>query len=339
MERSFFKGFTVYRNGGDPVFVTPHSGPSFEVPTIRDENSDTVASLCWLKTGGTLVMSNMTRKRIWGIDLNRDPPSKEQALEMFPEFMADKNRAKLKEFRSKYAFVAKTAEDYFDRLKIYETFWTTVGNLGSVIILVHRKYARMKNYPSLMDIVTYEGKGVDMETIKGVIAEINRKYGEQLMAMTEDYKATVLLEANRISSRILDVFGEFSQENIDAEYQTWLREDAEMLKKFVEPEMMENLKKGFTQEAFMAAVQAALAKPVIPEITLENFFKGRKALSVKSKFFNKQFLIMEVEVNAFFAGWYPSIAADIIVDIVNMLRGAKLYKNLGIKQTRMQDFL
>ncbi len=339
MDRSFLKGFTVYRNGTDPVFVAPHCGPSFETPTIRDDNSDTVASKCWLKTGGTLVFSNMTRKRIWGIDLNRDPPSKELALKMYPEFMADKNREKLKRFRSKYAFVARNSADYLERLKIYETFWGTVGNLGSVIILVHRKFARLKNYPSLMDIITFEGKGVDMETIKGIVEQINKKYGKKFKSVANDYKKYVMLESRRIVDRITRIYNEFSLGKMDAEYRMFIEQDLNAIKRFAEKSAQEELTNNFNKKTFLAAAKSALKAKVTPEITLENFFKGRKALSVKQKFFNKQFLIIEAEVNAFFGYWHPGLAADIIVDIVTMLRGAKLYKNLGIKQTRMEDFL
>jgi len=337
MNRSFLKGFTVYRNGTDPVFVAPHCGPSFEVPTIRDDNSDTVASKCWLKASGTLVLSSITRKRLWGIDLNRDPPSKEHALRMWPEFMADKNRERLKRFRAKYAFVAKNPLDYNERLKIYNNFWGTVGNLGSVIMMVHRKYARMKNYPSVMDIITYEGKGVDLDTIKEVIQEINKKYGKQLQSISKQYKAYVMLESRRIVSRIDRLFG--SIDNVDAEYRTWLEQDIAVVKGLADEPCVKRMDEQLDSKSFIAGVKDALKRPVKPRVTIENFFKGRKALSVKSKFFNKHFLIMEAEVNAFFGYWYPGLAADIIVDIVTMLRGAKLYKNLGIKQTRMEDFL
>ena len=49
MKVTFNKGFSVYESPGDIYFVTPHSGPAFEVTTSRDEYSETIASLSWKK--------------------------------------------------------------------------------------------------------------------------------------------------------------------------------------------------------------------------------------------------------------------------------------------------
>ncbi len=337
--RRYEKGFTIYRNGDNPVWVAPHVGSSFETPTSRDWNSDTVASLCWLKQGGSLVLSTLTRKRIWGVDYNRDPPSYETAVRAYPDFVADKNRARLSKYRSKYAFVAKNKADYTERLRIYETFWTTVGNLGSIIILIHRKFARMKNYPSVIDIVTYEGKGVDTSTIKKVLEQINKKYFEKLFNISEQYKRFILMDTERVCSRIKDVFGEFSLEKADAEYKHWLKDDLSSLAELLGQDEINKLMSNFSLERFLGVVKRALSLNIKPSVTLENIFKGRKALSVKSKFFNKHFLIMEAEVNAFLGYWYPKLAADIICDIVKLLRAAKLYAHLGIRQTKMEDFI
>ncbi len=339
MYRRFEKGFSVYRNADNPVWVAPHSGSSFETPTSRDWNSDTVASLCWLKAKGSLVISTVTRKRIWGVDYNRDVPPMALAMKMYPEFVADKNREKLKQFRSKYAFLARNKSDYAERLRLYTDFWSTVGNLGSIIIMTHRKFARMKNYPSLIDIVTFEGKGVDTEIIKKIIAEINNKYGKLLVKTGKYYRAFVLSETKRIAERIKRVYGEFDLKKTDIEYHLWLKEDIANIKRLMGEDCCPELEKDFTLRNFIGAIKDVLKVPIAPRITLENFFKGKKAMSVKSKFFEQHFLVMEAEINSFFGYWYPDLAAEIIVDIVTMLRGAKLYKKLGIRQTNMADFL
>ncbi|MBW2988538.1 hypothetical protein DRJ48_02200 [Candidatus Woesearchaeota archaeon] len=339
MNWRFYKGFSIYENGSGPVYATPHSGPAIEIPTVRDDNSDTVASLCWIKTGGTLVIGTITRKRIWGVDYNRDPPPMKLAISMYPEFVADKNRDKLRAFRDRYAFVAKSRSDYEERLRIYNSFWSTVGNLGSVIILIHRKFGRIKNYPSVMDIVTYEGRGVDSATISRVVQEINQKYGKSLRGLAPYYKRFVMTETLRVVSRIERIFGGFGLENLEAEYKVWLKQDLSVIERLADPEVVQQLKQKFNKRNFLAAVRNVLSKKIPPVVTIENFFKGRKALSMKSKFFNRHFLIMEAEVNAFLGCWHPHLAANIITDIVNMLRGAKLYKHLGIRQTRMADFM
>ncbi len=335
MDRIIAKGFSVYHNGQDPVYVAQHSGSSFEISTGRDDYSDTVGSLCWQNTGGTLIVSTIARKRVWGIDYNRDLPPMDLALRMYPEFLAENRRHAVKNFRAKYAFVAKNKADYIERRRIYESFWHKVGNSGSIIVLLHRDFSRIKNFPSLMDIVAYEGKGVDTKIIGQIISEINRKYGDAMRQLTEGYKRFVLTESMRIASRIE---GSFSSSN-PAEYSLWLHDDMKVLKDLAEPEIMNQLSADMSPKNYLAAVESALKKDIEPKITLENIFKGRKALSVKSRFFNQKFLIMEAEVNAFLGYWHPGLAAAIIVDIINMLRGAKLYKHLGIRQTRMGDFM
>ncbi|MCD6381531.1 MAG: hypothetical protein J7L43_00945, partial [Candidatus Aenigmarchaeota archaeon] len=84
MERRFYPGFTVYKNGDNPVYVCPHSGPSLLSPNNRDSYSDAVASLCFEKTGGSLVISNLSRKRAFGIDFNRDLPPEELSIKIYP---------------------------------------------------------------------------------------------------------------------------------------------------------------------------------------------------------------------------------------------------------------
>ena len=67
MDISFRKGYCAYKNKDNGIFiVTPHSGPAFENSTARDDNSETVASLCWKKVGGTLIVATVARKRLWG---------------------------------------------------------------------------------------------------------------------------------------------------------------------------------------------------------------------------------------------------------------------------------
>src|SRR3989338_5097901 len=101
MISEFYRGFSVYKNSENGiVIVAPHSGPALETTTSRDDNSETVASLCFKKMGGTLIISNMSRKRYWGIDFNRDIPSKETATKMFDMFSKENNNVEaLYEYR------------------------------------------------------------------------------------------------------------------------------------------------------------------------------------------------------------------------------------------------
>ncbi len=153
MDVFFHKGFCVYKKGDSPYFVAPHTGPSFETPTSRDDNSDTVASLCWMKRGGTLIASGLSRKMSFGIDFNRNIPPKELAIKSWQDFVTDDNSKELFNFRDAYAFSAINEKDYEKRLETYNKFWETVC-LGQKIVYIHRKFSRLKNHPTIIHIMT-----------------------------------------------------------------------------------------------------------------------------------------------------------------------------------------
>src|SRR3989344_9448182 len=126
------KGFIVYKTEGDYVIDCPHSGPALERTTSRDDNSETVGSILWKLLGGKLIVGNLPRDRVLGIDFNRDIPSIKTALSMYDK----SNEAnEFFEYRKKYAWVARDENDYEARLKIYQSFWAEVES-GSKIVLV-----------------------------------------------------------------------------------------------------------------------------------------------------------------------------------------------------------
>ncbi|MCP3683018.1 MAG: hypothetical protein GY861_10035 [bacterium] len=343
MQVTFNKGFTVYRNHKniyEPVFVAPHCGPAFEVPTSRDENSDTVSSLCWMKSGGSLIVSGVPRKRLTGIDFNRDPPPKKLAIQLWQKFYDDENGEELEEFRRRYGWVAKDEKDYDERLRVYTNFWDTVKRMGNIIVFVHRKFARMKNFPSLLDVITYEGKGVDKKIMESVLKNINSKYEPFFKKVERSYKDAVILEEERIVERIRNVFTDFNMKSMKVEYRKNIKKDIDVIKKYADKRFSKRLDNNFNQKNFILALKSALKKPNPPLVTTESIFKGERAMSVKAPFFTrKEKLVMEVECNQFISYWYPAVTADIIVDLLNNLRAVDMYKRLGMKQTNIAEFL
>ena len=338
MIRKFYEGFTVYSNGENPVYVCPHSGPALISPKNRDENSETVASLCFEKTGGSLVISNMPRKRNFGIDFNRDLPSQEHATMLYPEFMANKNLEKLQKFKSNFAFAAMSKADYMEKVRIFRSFWTTVGNLGSIIVFFHRKYSRVKNYPSIIDIVTYEGRGVDTGVITEIVDSVNLKYDAFLDEIKPFYTDQILMETKRILLRLKENFKTEELKDLSHPDMEVIANDLEILKKIGDPKLLKEFLDDPCHERFYKLTEDTLSKPAHPKITIENIFKGRKALSQKEKFFNNHFLIMEAEINSFMSFWFPEKTAEILMEIVSRLQSAKLYRHLGIAQTHVTEF-
>ena len=316
---SFKNGYCVYQSKENGIVIaTPHSGPAFENSTARDDNSETVASLCWKKLNGTLVVANIARKRLWGVDLNRDVPSKELALSKFNAFIDDEEDSDaLYEYRKRYAWVAKDEVDYNNRLEIYENFWNEVRK-GKFIILVHRALTRIKNMSSVMDIVVFNSE--EKEKIKDIIKDVNIKYYEFLKKIDLAYKKMVIFEEERFVSNILRVFGSFDLDKISGEYKSHLLRDIEKIKIYSTPKYYKYLKEDFTPQNYLRAVKSVIENAPVPQITLEYAFDGSLAHGPKNKLLplNGK-IVIEVESSRFLNFWYPEVAADIINDIVNQI--------------------
>ena len=138
----FKKGYSIYiKKPEELVIATPHSGPSIFSPVARDEYSDTLASYLWGEVGGKLIIANISRNRLIGIDLNRDIPTQKDAIENYKVFELSVDQEKIHEYMKRYAFVASSWEDYERRLRIYQNFWSEV-ELGNIIVLIHRAFNR-----------------------------------------------------------------------------------------------------------------------------------------------------------------------------------------------------
>ncbi|NIO22766.1 MAG: hypothetical protein GTN38_01930 [Candidatus Aenigmarchaeota archaeon] len=335
----FRHGFNVYSNGIGPVWVCPHSGPALEIPTSRDENTDTVAALCWLKTGGSLIISGIPRKRMLGVDFNRDIPPEDLSLLLWPKFIENGQSERLKRYRKKYGWVAQSKTDHHHRLRIYKDFWRTVKRLGNVIVFVHREYTRMKNFPSIMDVVTYQGEGVNKDIIKKIVKNINKKYEPLFKRISRNYKDSILLEEKRVVDRIKDIFSEFDLEKIKIEYKENILDDIKVMKKYADKEAVKKLKKEFNERNFISGIRSALRKGPHPRITVESVFKGEMAIRTKKPLFVKENIVMEVECNSFINYWYPEMTSNILMDLLKNLVSVDRYKKLGIKQTHILKFI
>jgi hypothetical protein len=317
MQIKFYPGFAVYKNGNGPTYVTPHSGPAIETATSRDDNSDTVASLCWAKTGGTLIVSNIPRKRLFGIDFNRSVPPVKTALDYYEKFREDNDQEVLYAYRKKYAWVAMDKADYMNRLKMYQNFWNEVRG-GHFIVLVHRAFTRLKAVPSVMDLSTFQGRGIDIRFLKKVISDINSSYSGFFKNNDFEYKNVVYLEQKKVINNLLRIYGDFDMKKTKADFLTNLKKDLRMIKKYTNKRLKERLDDDFSPQNFLLATRSALEKIGYPKITVEHVFKGSLATGPKSQLFpSKNKIIIQFEPTAFLNSWYPNEASDMIIEIVN----------------------
>ncbi len=335
-------GFTIYRNSEGPIFATLHSGPAVETPTSRDDNSDTVASVCWMKMGGSLVFSNLTRKRSFGIDFNRAAPSITKSVEMYDKFIKDEKKEELRNYRREYAWVAEDKKDHYERLRIYDNFWFQIKNLGNFFIFVHRKFSRLRNYPSAMDVSCFKGMGVKREIIEKIIDDVNKKYQPFFLSVEGEYKESIMLEQRRALKRFGQLgIGRIRKPVTDSEFN--LAEDIMLIKKHAEADNVKKLEEDFSDKNFIAASKNALERMEPPKITLERIFVGDLSHAPREKFYLKEMskdkIVLEVESNQFMNYWYPETAADMINEIVNGIKTAEMYKKMGHKQTEILKFL
>src|SRR3989338_6241604 len=284
------RGFIVYKTKGDYVIACPHSGPALERTTSRDDNSETVGSILWKLLGGKLVVGNLPRDRVLGVDFNRDIPDVKTATSMYSKASeADE----FFEYRKRYAWVAEDENDYEARLKIYQNFWAEIES-GSTIILVHRQFNRLKSLPGIMDFIELKGKKKDiMETM----TEVNREYSD-----------------------FIKKYGSFNLRSLNREQRAVFSRDLKIISKYCRPYILTRLKDNVTAQNYVRATKSTLENSPKPCITFQNVFNGELAHGPKRKLNDmKDKSVMEVEGSHFINLWYPEVAAEIIKNVIEKL--------------------
>ncbi len=322
-------GFIVYKNGPGPVLVALHAGPSFFDPKNRDANAETVASLVWQKLGGTLVISTLPRKRKFGIDFNRALPPRDLAIKYYNINDVEKEYNYMK----RYAFVAKDAKDYAKRARIYKEFWSYIRQAGNVYVFFHRKFTRMKNYPAIFDIVTFDGLGIDKKLLQAIVDEVNKEKAALMKGLEKDYKDAILLEQRRILKRLLKKYGTINPLKLKGSAREYLLQDLARIKEFAGITLS-----GFSIKEFMKACKLALQRGPTPHITIEKQFTGALAHGPRKELLRKASkVVIEVESDEFLNYWHPEETAELVIDV---LKKILLVKSLAvIPQRKITEFL
>ncbi len=324
MQIFYRKGYIVYREKGeyDFTYVAPHAGAALEIPTSRDDNSETVASLCWMKTGGNFILSTMPRKRAFGVDFNRGIPKKSEAIELFDGFLGDKRPVRLHNFRNRYAWTAYSEDDYKKRMKIYQSFWNEVKT-GHTIALIHAAFNRLKLIPSIIDISTFDGKGVDVKLLEGIVSEINEEYGKFFREIEKSYKAVVLLEEERVINNILRVTDTFGLDEMNPDFLENVKADLDAIRRYTDSDVMKDLEDNFTPGNFLRAAKKALVNMEPPRVTTEHYFKSLLSVAPKKQILSRngrKRIVMNFECSRFINFWYPHQAAEMITKILERVK-------------------
>ena len=320
MKIDFRRGYNVYSRPGDITYVALHAGPALEIPTSRDENTETVASLCWFRTGGKLVISSLPRKKAFGIDFNRGIPPKAEAMELFESFSSGRDEKRLYEYRKKYAWSARDSKDYAKRLSIYRSFWNEVKR-GDFIVLVHRCFTRLKNVPTLMDFTSFDGKGVDLDVLNSAVGEVNQKNMAFFKSIEKEYKALIMLDEERAIQNIKRIFGSFVLNKLrSSDFEDNLAADIRVMERYAPKPVFKKLMDDFTPENFLLATRKALENIETPRATVEHVFKGLKSIGPRKQLFPSKRRVLNIESTAFMNFWYPHKAAEMINDIIERVK-------------------
>lgn len=315
------RGYTIYsKDNNEFVFVAPHSGHAIVNPVHRDDHSETIASLCWKELGGKLIISGISRDRLWGIDFNRKIPSLKEAMKNYDSFNNTEERGSLLDYAKKYAWVAIDESDYNERLKIYQNFWNEVGD-GKYIILLHKNFPKMKAVPSIMDIITFSDAGIKRKIIKKIVNEMNSKYFDFFEKIKTDYRNAILADTRRFVLNLIRVYEHFNPNDMSKGHKSSIEKDLDKITKYADKIAMNRLKNSFTPYNFLMCTENALKHIPIPQITIETVHNGELALGPYNKLFPKHDkTIIEVESNGFLNFWHPHMAAKIIKDVVEKIK-------------------
>jgi len=311
------KGYVVYsKEDTNLIFIVPHAGHAVENPVHRDDHSDTVASLCWKEMGGRLIMSSVSRNRLFGIDFNRTVPSIKEALNKYKEFLEKSEKISLLDYTKKYAWVAKDETDYYERLKIYQSFWNEAVD-GKYIILLHKNFPKIKAVPSIMDFITFSNAGIKKSLIKNIVNQVNSKYFDFFEKIKTDYRNAILADTRRYILNIVRIYEHFDPNKMSQAHRNAIEKDLEKITKYSDKIALMRLKNNFTPYNFLMCTENALKYIPIPQITIEAVHDGKLALGPYNKLFPKRDkTVIEVESNGFLNFWHPHMAAKIIKDVV-----------------------
>ncbi|MBT4334311.1 hypothetical protein HOD61_00660 [archaeon] len=312
MEMNFKRGYIVYKNDkSNFVIAAPHSGPALENATSRDDNSETVSTNCWKKFGGKMIISNMPRNRVLGVDFNRDIPTLTESTRAHGYFVKNIELDKIHEYRKRFAWVAKDEGEHFEKLSIYQNFWSDVSS-GNPILFIHRAFPRMKFVPSIIDIISFEGKGVKLDKLNKVVKDLNKEYAPFLKKIETDYKKMILFEEKRLIFNTIKVFKTFDLNKIKGETKSGILKDIEKIKEYADDNFIRQLSNNFNAKTFLEAVDNALKNAPAPRITVEHAFNGSLAFGPQRKLFPTNKTIIEVEPSRLMNFWYPEVVAEIL---------------------------
>jgi hypothetical protein len=321
--RAFYKeGFMLFKSDKPgPVFIAPHSTVSLLSVSRGDVMSELVTSRLVKRIGGIGMISTVPRKGGYGIDYFREAASMEEAVSMFNAFESSDYDA-MQEFEKKYSFFARDSEEYLEKMNAYNQFWTTVETLAPkkpFFVIIHTQAARMKNFPSLLDVATLSGKWMDERVAKETVEKVcisNKKLINSLKDELKKY--STYWAAIHLKSSILYRFKKFDVNCLKGSIRTELINDIKRAAKLLGKDY-ETLMKDLIWEKYIGIIQECIDNCDFA-VTYQNTFDGRSGEKRIGRLLDKcGGSAVSLETSAFLNEIYPMISVKLVEDIINYI--------------------
>ncbi len=316
MELKFFKSCLMMTNTSGPIFVCLHSGPSLGSKPARDESSEVLASLCVEKFGGRAIISNVSRNRAYGVDMNREVPPPEKALEFYDDYKLGEDREAISNYNKRYAWVAPDKKEYVERLNLYREFWEIVKRSGRFLLFLHSNRPRLKAAESIMDFATFKNLGVRKDVLERTVESINDQYSDFLRKIRPKYHKAILYNQRISNRRLQKTFDSLKPKDMPGLFRENYEKDLAMAKNYgVKP-------KKWNRQSLEEMTRRTLNLCKVPKVTVEEMFFGTSSHAPK-KLLGKGKVIIQLEANQFVCKYYSNQLSDMLMDILRAVRDAQ----------------
>ncbi|MBU0898666.1 MAG: hypothetical protein KKB03_04155 [Nanoarchaeota archaeon] len=288
MQITMRKGFIVAdSNKPGPTYVAPHAAVAFYKLWDNQDHGTHYIAFGLAKNGGKALISTITRERNLGIDFFRQEPIEQLALENYVHFQENPTEG-TKEFRKKYAWVARNSEEHSFKSRIYNNFWTDIKKTEGPILFIHRQFLNPIRHPSIIDVVPFN---FETET-KQAVQKLNERYSNLFRSLFPFYK---------------EMFN-FKSKWIEFKYELERVSDFNI-------KLFEG-KKPLIARRIRKFHEKTIRQPYL-EITQKRNFKGTPIKPIiKKDFLSLNVPILHLEVSEFLSKRFPEIAVHLIRDLL-----------------------
>lgn len=314
-----------------PIFIAPHSTVSLISVARGDIMSELITTKLVSKLGGIGVVSTVPRRGRYGIDYFREAATMEEAVAMFTAYRNKDYRSK-EEFEKKYSFFARDSEEYLEKINSYNHFWTTVETLAPkkpFFVIIHTQGARMKNFPSILDVATLSGKWIDEKVARWAVEKTNMKNKEMISSIKSSLKkystdwATINLKSSIISR-----FNNFDASKLEGAFKTRLMNDVRRASCLLNRDF-ESIMKCLDWEKYLSLIQECIDCTDFC-VTYQNTFDGKSGEKRIGRLLEKcGGTAVSFETSAFLNEMYPEVSVKMVGDMIDYIsrkEGLKVFE-------------